>query len=160
MEKTLRELADYVNGEIVGDENIIIKGVMTIDEAGEGYITFVSNEKYIKKINQTKASAIIISPKIKAGGKNLLLSENPYLAFAKIFDLMMSPKTVYPGSIDDSAKISESAAIGPNATIYPFVYIGDNSKIADNVVLYPGVFIGDDCQVGRDISLLYPTRNI
>ncbi len=50
MEKTLKELADYVGGEVVGDENIKIKGVMTIDEATEGYITFVSNKKYIKKL--------------------------------------------------------------------------------------------------------------
>ncbi len=50
MKKTLKELADYVGGEVVGDENIKIKGVMTIDEATEGYITFVSNKKYIKKL--------------------------------------------------------------------------------------------------------------
>ena len=58
MEKTLKELADYVGGEVVGDENIKIKGVMTIDEAVEGYITFVSNKKYIKKLGSTGASAI------------------------------------------------------------------------------------------------------
>ncbi len=50
MEKTLKELADYLGGEVIGDENIKIKGVMTIDEAREGSITFVSNIKYIKKI--------------------------------------------------------------------------------------------------------------
>ena len=49
---------------MIGDENIKIKGVMTIDEAREGYITFVSNIKYLKKIEETAASAILVSPGI------------------------------------------------------------------------------------------------
>ncbi|MFQ5713751.1 MAG: UDP-3-O-(3-hydroxymyristoyl)glucosamine N-acyltransferase [Candidatus Scalinduaceae bacterium] len=159
MEKTLKELASYVGGDVIGDENVRIKGVMTIEEAKEGYITFVSNEKYIRKLNQTKASAIIISPKVKAKDKNLLIIKNPYLAYAKIFDLMMNPETIYPGTRDDSAKISKSATIASNVTIYPYVFIGDNTKIADKVVLYPGVYVGDDCQIGKD-TIIHPNTVI
>lgn len=159
MEKTLKELASYVGGDVIGDENIRIKGVMTIEEAKEGYITFVSNEKYIRKLNQTKASAIIISPRVKAEDKNLLITKNPYLAYAKIFDLMMNPEMIYPGTRDDSAKISKSATIGSNVTIYPYVFIGENTKIADKVVLYPGVYVGDDCQIGRD-TIIHPNTVI
>ncbi len=155
MEKTLKELADYVGGEVVGDENIKIKGVMTIDEATEGYITFVSNKKYIKKLGSTGASAILVSPGMEAEGKNLLVTKNPYLAFAKVVDLMMNPEEVYPGTVDDSARVSDSAEIGSNVTAYPFVFIGENAKVADNVVLYPGVYIGDDCRIGKD-TIIHP----
>ena len=65
MEKTLQELAEYVGGTVVGDPAVKIIGVMGIDDAQEGYITFISNEKYTKKIHQTNASAIIVSPKLK-----------------------------------------------------------------------------------------------
>ena len=159
MEKTLKEIAGYVGGDVIGDENIKIKGVMTIDEAREGYITFVSNEKYIKKLDQTRASAIIISPKVKAKNKNLLVTMNPYLAYAKIFDLMMNPETIYPGTRHDSAKISKTATIGTNTTIYPYVFIGENTKIADKVVLYPGVYVGDDCQIGKG-TIIHPNTVI
>ena len=155
MEKTLKELADYLGGEVIGDENIKIKGVMTIDEAREGYITFVSNIKYLKKIEETAASAILVSPGIAAKGKNLLVTKNPYLAFAKVVDLMMNPEKVYPGTLDDSASVSDSAEIGSNVTAYPFVFIGENVKVADNVVLYPGVYVGDDCQIGKD-TVIHP----
>lgn len=155
MEKTLKELADYLDGEVIGDENIKIKGVMTIDEATEGYITFVSNIKYLKKIEETKASAILVSPGITAKGKNLLVTKNPYLSFAKVVDLMMNPEKVYPGTLDDSASVSDSAEIGSNVTAYPFVFIGENVKVADNVVLYPGVYVGDDCQIGKD-TIIHP----
>ena len=159
MEKTLRELANYVGGDVFGNENIRIRGVMTIDVATEGYITFVSNEKYIKKINQTKASAVIVSPSIKTGDKNLLVTKNPYLAFAKIMDLMMNPETKYPGTCDRFATIGESAEIGSNVTVYPYVFVGENTRIADNVVLHPGVYVGDDCQIGKD-TILYPNTVI
>jgi UDP-3-O-[3-hydroxymyristoyl] glucosamine N-acyltransferase len=155
MEKTLKELADYLGGEVIGDENIKIKGVMTIDEAREGYITFVSNIKYFKKIEETEASAILVSPGTEAKGKNLLVTKNPYLSFAKVVDLMMNPGKVYPGTLDDSASVSDSAEIGSNVTAYPFVFIGENVKVADNVVLYPGVYVGDDCQIGTD-TIIHP----
>ncbi|KHE91696.1 MAG: UDP-3-O-(3-hydroxymyristoyl)glucosamine N-acyltransferase [Candidatus Scalindua rubra] len=155
MEKTLKELADYLGGEVIGDENVKIKGVMTIDEAKEGYITFVSNIKYLKKIEETAASAILVSPGIVAKGKNLLVTKNPYLAFAKVVDLMMNPKKAYPGTLDGSASVSDSAEIGSNVTAYPFVFIGENVKVADNVVLYPGVYVGDDCQIGKD-TVIHP----
>ncbi len=159
MEKTLKELASYVGGDIVGDENIKIRGVMTIDVATEGYITFVSNEKYIKKLEQTKASAVIVSPSIRAEEKNLLITKNPYLAFAKIMDLMMSPDTKYPGTCDGLAKIGASTEIGSNVTVYPYVFVGEDSTIGDNVVLHPGVYVGDDCHIGKD-TILFPNTVI
>lgn len=159
MEKTLKELADYVGGEVTGDGNIKIKGVMTIDEASEGYITFVSNKKYIKKLEQTGASAIIASPDIDIKDKNLLITKNPYLAFAKVVDLMMNPEKVYPGTLDDSARVSDSAELGSNVTVYPFVFIGESVKVADNVVLYPGVYVGDDCRIGKD-TIIHPNAVI
>ncbi|NOG84402.1 MAG: UDP-3-O-(3-hydroxymyristoyl)glucosamine N-acyltransferase [Planctomycetes bacterium] len=159
MEKTLKELADYVGGEVVGDGNIRVKGVMTIDVATEGYITFVSNEKYIKKLDETKASAVIVSPSIRTKDKNLLITKNPYLAFAKIVDLMMNPETEHPGTCDRLATIAASAEIGSNVTAYPYVFVGENTKIANNVVLHPGVFIGDDCQIGND-TILHPNTVI
>ena len=160
MEKTLKELADYVGGEVIGDGNIKIKGVMTIDEASNGYITFVSNKKYIKKLEQTGASAIITSPDIVTEpNKNLLITKNPYLAFAKVVDLMMNPEKVYPGTVDDSARVSDSSELGSNVTAYPFVFIGENTKVADNVILYPGVYVGDDCRIGKD-TIIHPNAVI
>ena len=149
MEKTLRELASYVGGDVVGDENIKIKGVMTIDVAGVGHITFVSNKKYVKMLDQTKASAVIVSPQIRVKDKNLLITNNPYLTFAKIMDLMMNPETKYPGTCDDFARIGKSAEIGSNVTVFPYVFVGENTKIADNVVLYPGVYVGDDVEIRK-----------
>ncbi len=167
MEKTLQELSEHVGGTVIGDPSIKIRGVMAIDDAQEGYITFISNDKYIKKINTTKASAIIVSPKLKAQNlflpqkteRNLLVCNNPYLAFAKLVQLLMHKQPAYTKGIDSSARIDKSAVIGQDVSINPYVTIGKNTRIGSRVVLYPCVYIGDDCDIGDD-SVLHPNTVI
>lgn len=159
MEKTLKELAEYVGGTVVGDPAIKILGVMSIDDAREGYITFISNEKYTRKVNQTKASAIIVSPKLKDTKRNLLVSSNPYLAFAKLVDLLMYKKPTYKKGIDDSAKIDKTAIIGKDVSIHAYTTIGKSTRIGERVVIYPCVHIGDHCTIGDD-TIIYPNAVI
>lgn len=159
MEKTLQELAEYVGGIVVGDPSVRIHGVMGIDDAGEGHITFVSNDKYTNKIYQTKASAIIVSPKLKDAKKNLLVCSNPYLSFAKLVELLMYKKPVYRKGIDDSVKIDKTTIIGQDVSIQAYVTVGKNTRIGNRVVLYPCVYIGDNCTIGDD-SVIYPNTVI
>ena len=159
MEKTLQELAEYVDGTAVGDPTIKINGVMGIDDAQEGNITFISNEKYTKKIHQTNASAIIVSPKLKDIKRNLLVCKNPYLAFAKLVELLMYKKPTYTRGIDDSARIGKTAIFGVNVSIHAYATIGENTRIGNRVVIYPCVHIGDHCTIGDD-TVIYPNAVI
>jgi len=159
MEKTLKELAEYVGGTAVGDPTVKITGVMAIDDAQAGYITFISNEKYTKKVHQTNASAIIVSPKLKDIKKNLLVCKNPYLAFAKLVELLMYKKPTYTKGIDDSARIGKTAIIGEAVSISAYATIGENTRIGNRVVIYPGVHIGDHCTIGDD-TVIYPNAVI
>src|SRR3990170_4635290 len=153
MEKTLKELAEYVGGMVVGDPTVKIIGVMSIDDAQEGHITFISNEKYIKKIHHTKASAIIVSPKLKTAKGNLLVCNNPYLAFAKLVELLMYKKPAYIKGIDDSARIAKTAIIGKDISICAYVTIGENARIGNRVVLQPCVYIGNNCTIGANTTI-------
>lgn len=167
MEKTLRELSEYVGGTVIGDPSVKIHGVMGIDDAREGYITFVSNDRYIKKINQTQASAIIVSPKLKdatsslsrKSERNLLVCTNPYLAFAKLVELLMYKKPIHARGIDASARIDKTAVIGQDISIHANVTIGKNTRVGNRVVLYPCVYVGDDCTIGDD-TIIHPNAVI
>ena len=167
MKKTLQELAEYVGGAVIGNPSLLIRGVAGIEEAQEGHITFVSNDKYIKKIHQTKASAIIISPKVKdtnlflskKGEWNLLVCNNPYLAFAKLVELLMYKKPTYIKGIDDSARIAKTALVGKDVSIYAYVTVGENVRIGNRVVLYPCVYIGNNCTIGDD-TVIHPNAVI
>lgn len=158
MQKTLKELAEYVEGTILGDESIVISGIAGLDEAKEGEISFLSNPRYAKKVKHTKASALIASEEIKDFDRPLLLSKNPNLAYAKIVRLFHKEFRPAPG-IDEKAIIGERTQIGKDCCISPFVYIGEEAVIGDRVIIYPLVFIGNGVKIGND-TLIYANCSI
>jgi UDP-3-O-[3-hydroxymyristoyl] glucosamine N-acyltransferase len=158
VKKKLKELAEWVDGLVVGDGEIEISGVAAIEEAQAGQITFIANPKYLPKLSQTSASAIIVSKEVTRADKPLLCVANPYLAFGKILTLF-SQTPYQPKGIDSKAWISPTAKLGKDLTLYPFVYIGDRCSIGDRVTLYPGVSVGEDSSIGED-SVLHPNVSV
>lgn len=158
MKKTVKELAEYVGGTIVGDGEVEISGLGSIDEAESGQITFIADAKHLPKLETTKASAILVFKEVPFSQKPLIIVPNPRLAFAKILDLFFA-KPYQSRGIDPNAQISPTALLGKNVTIYPFVYIGDRCRIEDRVTLYPGVYLGEDSTIGED-SILYPNVTV
>jgi UDP-3-O-[3-hydroxymyristoyl] glucosamine N-acyltransferase len=152
MEKKLKELAEWVGGTVVGDGEIEIHGVASIEDAKRGEITFIANPRYLPKLGQTQASAVIVSPEVTSNDKSLLSVKNPYLAFAKILALF-SHKPYQARGVDPRSWISPTAQLGKDLTVYPFVYIGDRCRIGDRVTLYPGVSVGEDSSIGEDSIL-------
>jgi UDP-3-O-[3-hydroxymyristoyl] glucosamine N-acyltransferase len=158
MKKKLKELALWVDGTVVGDGEVEISGVAAIEEAREGEITFIANPKYLRRLKDTNASAIVVSKEVTQANKPLLCVTHPHLAFAKILTLFFE-KPYQPKGIDSHTWISPTAKLGKDLTLYPFVYIGDRCSIGDRVTLYPGVFVGEDSAIGED-SILYPNVSV
>jgi len=152
MKKRLKELAEWVGGTIIGDEEAEISGVAAIEEAKPGEITFVANPKYRSKLEHTQASAVIVSKEITQSVKPLLCTANPYLAFAKLLTLY-SQRPFQPRGIDPQAWVSPTARLGKDLSVYPFVSIGEGCLIGDRVTLYPGVTVGDDSIIGEECVL-------
>lgn len=158
MEKTLKELAELVGGEVTGNGDILIRGAAPLESASQGDVAFIANPKYAGTVGTTKASAIIAPPEIKVEGKNLILSKNPQLAFAKILTLFSSRPYRAKG-IDKRAFIGRNPRIGKDVTIYPFAYIGDDVRIGERVSVYTGTYIGNGCRLGDDV-VVYPNAVI
>jgi len=158
MRRRLKELAEWVGGKILGDEEVQIHGVASIEEAKEGQITFIANPKYLPRLSETHASAVIVSPEVTSSERSLLRVKDPYLAFAKILTLF-SQKPYQPKGVDPQAWISPTANLGRDVTIYPLVYVGDRCFIGDRVTLFPGVYMGEDCSIGED-SILHANVSV
>lgn len=154
--KTLSELAHLVGGKVIGDGNAEIRKVASIEEAGPGDITFLSNPRYSAHLKNCRASAVIVGGRPPAGapGRSLLQVANPYLAFAKILSIF-TPAPTYDGKVSPLASIDPTARIGAGATVFPFVYVGRGVRVGRGAVLFPGVFLGDGVEVGAD-SVLHP----
>ncbi|MDD5132314.1 MAG: UDP-3-O-(3-hydroxymyristoyl)glucosamine N-acyltransferase [bacterium] len=149
MEKTLAELAALVGGKILGDPQLLIKGVAGIREAKQDEITFLSNPKYAKDLAKTSAGAIIVSPEVQIQNLAAIVCDNPYLAFAKILDVFYPLEQVIPAGIHASAVISSQVKLGTNVAIGPFVVVEEGATIGDGTIVYPGTYIGKGSKIGN-----------
>jgi len=156
--KSLFELAEYLGGTVIGRSDTVVSGIRGIDDAGEGDITFVANPKYRKKLETTKASAVLVSPDITESARNLIVVDDPYVSLAKILPLFY-PEERDPVRISDQASIDGTAEIAEEVTIYPGVYIGREAVIGKGAVLYPGVVVGNYVEIGED-AILYPNVSV
>jgi UDP-3-O-[3-hydroxymyristoyl] glucosamine N-acyltransferase len=158
-EKTLGELAEYVDGRLFGDPNIVIKSASTLVKACEGDISFLVNRKYQKQLKATNASAVIVGKEIPESSVPLLVVEDPYYAFMQIMVLLHGHRKHKKVGISSRASISDNAKIGVDCHIYDFVVVSDEARIGDGCVIYPGVFIGQGVQIGND-NIIYPNVTV
>ncbi|MHC4122227.1 MAG: UDP-3-O-(3-hydroxymyristoyl)glucosamine N-acyltransferase [Planctomycetota bacterium] len=153
-EKTLAELAEYVGGKVKGNPNIKIRSTATLEQAGEGDISFLNNPKYVNQLKTTKASAVVVNKDIETS-TSLLVIDDPYFAFREIVVLLYGHRPHKKTGVSKKASISESAVIGKECDIADFVTISDKAKIADRCVIYPSVYIGPETEIGSDCTI-YP----
>lgn len=160
MEKSLNTLAEIVSGKVIGDGSVLIYRVAGIEDACEGDITFIANQKYISLLSETKASAVIASPDIvsELKDKNILCVKNPYLAFARVHEVFAPVPVLFKG-IHPKAEINPHVKIGESVSIYADVYIDEGAAIGSGVVLYPGVYVGRNVSIG-DNTVVYSNVSI
>jgi len=119
----LREIADALGRRVEGDGDIEIGGVAGMEQAGPGQLTFLANPKYAPKVKHTKASAILVTTPIPGLEAAFVVTEDPYLDFARALALFYQPPRPTPG-IHPLAWVAPSAAVGENASIGPFAVVG------------------------------------
>ena len=155
MEFSAKQIATFIHGEIVGDENATVHTFAKIEEGIPGAISFLSNPKYTPYIYETKASIVLVNKdfvpehEIKA---TLIKVDNAYDSLARLLTLYEQSKPRKTG-IDPLAFIAPTAQIGKDVWIAPFAYVGENAVVGDRTVLHPHVTIGDGAQVGDDCTL-------
>lgn len=148
----LRELAELVGGTVCGDGEVEIQRVATIDAAGPGEISFISNPKYLARLKDSKAAAVIVSPGVEAPGMALLVCRNPYLAFARILT-HLQVRRPQPRGVMTGAQVAATAVLGEDVTIHPGAVVGENVRIGRGSIVHPGVVLYEDVVVGQDCIL-------
>ncbi len=152
---TLEELASKVGAKLQGDSSVIINRAAPIEKAGTGDISFVANKAYQKHIPTTKASALVLDNETECTEIPSLRSENPYLTFAHIIDILYPTERKVPVGIDKSAVVNPDATIGDDAGVGPLCHIEGKSEIGANTQLLSSVFIDNDVVIGKD-CMIYP----
>ncbi len=155
MKFTATQIAEILEGDIIGDVNVEVSKLSKIEEGTEGSLTFLANPKYKSYIYSTKASITIVNKSFEPETElstTLIKVEDAYKSFSKLLEYYNYIKTNKSG-IEQPSFVPDSAKVGENVYIGAFTYIGENVTIADNVKIYPNCYIGDNVSIGEDTIL-------
>jgi UDP-3-O-[3-hydroxymyristoyl] glucosamine N-acyltransferase len=145
---TLAQIASQLGGRVVGDAQVLIRQVGTLERAGQGQIAFLSSPKYRAKLAGTAASAVVLAP----GAESLtdlprIVSDNPYAYFARVSQLF-NPLTRQAPGVHASAVVAPGVKLGARVSIGPGCVIGEAASIGDDSCLYPAVVVYPACRIG------------
>ncbi|MCD8202567.1 MAG: UDP-3-O-(3-hydroxymyristoyl)glucosamine N-acyltransferase [Prevotella sp.] len=161
MEFTARQIADFIQGKIEGDENVTVNTFAKIEEGIPNAISFLSNPKYTHYIYETKSSIVLVNEDVileKPVTATLIRVKNAYECIAKLLQLYQA-SLPRKKEISKLASVSSTAKIGNNCYIGAFAYIGDNVIIGDDTQIYPHAVIDDGVKIGNK-CIIYPNVTI
>lgn len=160
MEKTVRELAEFLHGKLENDApELKVTGVNGLVEAGANDISFAV-PPHVEHCHLSKAGVMVLGFDDTALPDNrpVIRVENPRAAFAALLELFRHRAEV-ERVVSDKAYIAPSAKIGKDVAVMPFAYIDDGAEIGDGTVIYPHVYVGRNVKVGAG-CLFYPSSTI
>lgn len=160
MEKTVRELAEFLHGKLENDApELKVTGVNGLVEAGANDISFAV-PPHVEHCHLSKAGVMVLCFDDPALPDNrpVIRVENPRAAFAALLELFRHRAEV-ERVVSDKAYIAPSAKIGKDVAVMPFAYIDEGAEIGDGTVIYPHVYVGRNVKVGSN-CLFYPSSTI
>jgi UDP-3-O-[3-hydroxymyristoyl] glucosamine N-acyltransferase len=165
----LSEIAAQLGGRVLGDSEVRISQIASLEAAQPDQISFLTNSKYRAQLTGTRAGAVILAEEdADSTGLPRIISDNPYAYFARVSALLNPLPEARPGihpsavigagaKIAATASIAATAVIGEGATIGDHSVIGEGCCIGANVVigcrarLYPRVVVYHGCVIGDDL---------
>ncbi len=160
MKFTAHQIANLIDGEIVGDENAEVFTLSKIEEGKRGSLTFLSNPKYTPFIYSTDATITIVNNDFVAEKEintTLIKVDNAYAAFSTLLEHYNNIKNNKIG-VESPVSVAESAIIGDDVYVGAFTSIGENVRIGNNVKIYPNCFIGDNVTIGDHTTIFAGTK--
>lgn len=173
----VQSLSAQAPAELLGNPELLIEQLSTLEAAGPHDLTFLSHPKYMSQLAQSAAGCVVVAPAAREAamsrGACLVVAE-PYYYFALITQLwkrhhagVVAPQIHSQALIDPSATLGAGVSVGAFACIAAGAVIGDGAQIAEHCVigrnavigahtrLSARVTIGDDCRLGER-CLLHP----
>jgi UDP-3-O-[3-hydroxymyristoyl] glucosamine N-acyltransferase len=165
----LSDIAAQLGGRVMGDAEVRISQIATLEAAQPSQISFLTNSKYRAQLASTRAGAVILAEAdADATGLPRIISDNPYAYFAKVSAMLNPLPEAMPGvhpsavigsgvKIDKTASIAATAVIGEGASIGAHSIVGEGCCIGANTIigkharLYPRVVVYHDCVIGDNL---------
>ena len=155
MKFTAAQIAEILEGEVVGNPEAEVFKLSKIEEGTAGSLTFLANPKYLNYIYSTEATITIVNNTFEPENEiktTLIKVEDAYQSFSKLLEYYNQVKLMKSG-IEEPTVISDNVTYGENLYLGSFSYIGKNTVIGKNVKIYPNTFVGDNVTIGDNTIL-------
>lgn len=155
MEFTASQIASFINGKIIGDENALITGVSPIENGEKGHLSFIAQERFSQYLETSDCSVLIVSENIITQDtykQTIITVKDAYLSFQVLMNLYMEMQGRKEG-VEQGSSIHETAVIGDKVYIGTFTYVSEKAKIGEGSQIYPQVYIGKGVKIGKNCKI-------
>jgi UDP-3-O-[3-hydroxymyristoyl] glucosamine N-acyltransferase len=151
---SLGELATRFGCELIGDPETLVDNVASLQNAGQGSLSFLSSTAYKSQLPSTKAAVVVLRDEDAADSPVAsLIAADPYAMYARMAAVVVPARRYDPG-IHPSAVVADGAFVDATAHVAPNAYIDSDAKVGANVYVGAGAYVGPDCVVGDSCRLL------
>lgn len=155
----LAELAALIGAELKGDGGTVVTRVATLERATPECLSFLGDRRLVDRLPETGAGAVLLrAENVASCPAAALVTENPYLAFARAIELLHPRPTVIAGChpssvVDPGARVHPSAAVGPLCVIEDGVEVGERAQIGPGCILLAGSRVGPESRLVARVVL-------
>lgn len=155
MEFTASQIASFIDGKIIGDENTLITGVSPIENGEPGHLSFIAQDRFLHYLDTSACSVIIVSEKLLVKDNynpTLIVVKDAYLSFQVLMNLYQEMQERKEG-VEDGSSIHDTVVIGDKVYIGAFTYVSEKAKIGNGSQIYPQVYIGKGVKIGKNCKI-------
>jgi UDP-3-O-[3-hydroxymyristoyl] glucosamine N-acyltransferase len=170
MNVSLNNIAQIVNGTVIGNGGLMISGLAPIDDIQPNTVVFAEGEDNIKRAEASEAIAILVAKHVNRLQKPIIQVESPFKAFVQLLQHFYPAHPPVMGihptaaiatdviigdrvSIGAFVSIESGSSIGDDCVIKSHVSIGHKVTIGNNTTLHPHVTVYDKCQIGQRVNI-------
>jgi UDP-3-O-[3-hydroxymyristoyl] glucosamine N-acyltransferase len=151
---SLGELAGRLGAELVGDPELRVRGIRTLDAAGPGDLSFLTHPRYLEAALASAASALLVGRRLEGSQAAQLVVAQPTVALAGLLEWMY-PEPATPTGIHPTAVVATDARVDPSAAIGPYAVVGAGTTVGAGAIVHAHVVIGPACEIGAG-AVLHP----
>ncbi len=151
------ELVAQLGGELVGDSELMLRGIAALEDAGVGDIAFLADARQLQRLEQSAAACVIVGLPLRdavAARRAAILTEAPYLYYARLTQWWARQiRPPLPVGVHASAIVEPGAQVHAQASVGPLAYIGHGAIVERGAVIAAQCHVGAHARIGEDTRL-------
>ena len=156
MEFTAQQIANFINGKIIGNPETVITGVSPIESGEKGHLSFIAQSRFMDFIADTECAVLIVSANLINENQDykpvIITVEDAYLSFQVLMNLYQEMQGRRTG-IEPGSFFHETAKVGEDVYIGAFTYVSEKANIGDGTQIFPQVYIGKGVKIGKNCKI-------